>query len=266
MNLIITLGQGLIKALPALIKNIPQIILAIVDVITAFNWMNLGKGIIDGLINGIKGMLGSIKVTAQAIVQNLRTVFGDLPGYLKAIGKDMINGLWEGIKSMVSWIKDNIAGFIKGIAGSLRGSMRKEAESAAKSTSGGSSRARSAPESSNNPRPALASMSPAGDFSGKTAGNEGGSYSLTASDFSRAAAVRALESAIPNAVSRVSVSTAAMAPAAGDGGNRPRSLAAEVAEAVHNELNGMEVTMDGRTVGRMVTKQQNNIGRAFGTA
>lgn len=266
MNLIITLGLGLIKAIPALIKNIPQIILAIVDVITAFNWMNLGKGIIDGLINGIKGMFGSIKVTAQTVVQNLRTVFSDLPGYLKAIGKDMIKGLWEGIKSMVSWIKDNIVGFIKGIAGSLSGIMRKEAESAAKSTSSRSSKARSAPESSNNPRPSPASMSPAGDFSGKTAGNEGGSYSLTASDFSRAAAVRALESAIPNAVSRVSVSTAAMAPAAGDGGNRPRSLAAEVAEAVHNELNGMEVTMDGRTVGRMVTKQQNNIGRAFGTA
>lgn len=266
MNLIITLGLGLIMAIPALIKNIPQIILAIVDVITAFNWMNLGKGIIDGFLNGVKGMFGNVKVTVQTIVQNIRTVFSDLPGYLKAIGKDMIKGLWEGIKSMVSWIKDNIVGFIKGIAGSLSGSMRKEAESAAKSSSGGSSKARSAPESPNSPRPSPVSMSPAGDFSGETAGNEDGSYSLTASDFSRAAAVRALESAIPNAVSRVSVSTAAMAPAAGDGGNKPRSLAAEVAEAVHNELNGMEVTMDGRTVGRMVTKQQNNIGRAFGTA
>lgn len=71
LALIITLGKNLIQAIPALIKNIPQIILAIVDVITAFNWMNLGKGIIDGLINGIKGMLGSIKVTvsgSQALV------------------------------------------------------------------------------------------------------------------------------------------------------------------------------------------------------
>lgn len=264
VSLIITLGKGLIQAIPTLIKNIPQIILAIVDVITAFNWMNLGKGIIDGLINGIKGMFGSIRVTAQTVVQNLRTVFADLPGYLKAIGKDMIKGLWEGIKSMASWIKDNVVGFIKGIAGSLSGSMRKEAESAAKSSGGGSSRSRSAP----------ARVAPANDVTGgadvPTPANApvsgGAGYSLTASDFSRAAAVRALESAIPNAVSRVSVSTAAMAPAAGDGGSNPRSMPNDIADAIHQELNGMKVTMDGRTVGRIVTEQQNNMGRAFGTA
>ncbi len=259
LNLIIVLGKGLIQAIPALIKNIPQIILAIVDVITAFNWMNLGKGIIDGLINGIKGTFGSIKVTVQTVVQNIRTVFSDLPGYLKAIGKDMIKGLWEGIKSMASWIKDNVAGFIKGIAGSLSGSMRKEAESAAKSSSGGgSSRPRSSPASATASRMAA----PVNETGGN--GEEG--ISLAAATFSRTAAIRSLESAIPAAVSRVSVATAEMAPAAGSGGNSRRTLAAEVAEAVHNELNGMEVTMDGRTVGHLVTRQQNNIGRAFGTA
>ena len=84
----------------------------------------------------------------------------------------------------------------------------------------------------------------------------------------RQAAVRALESAIPNAVSRVSVSTAAMGPSAG---GRETATAATVAalcigmEALINELNGMKVTMDGRTVGRLVSEHQNNIGRAFGT-
>lgn len=45
--------------------------------------------------------------------------------------------------------------------------------------------------------------------------NGGEGYSLAASTFSRASAVRALESAIPNAESRVAVATAAMTPAAG---------------------------------------------------
>lgn len=259
LNLIIALGKGLIQAIPALIKNIPQIILAIVDVITAFNWMNLGKGIIDGLINGIKGTFGNIKVTVQTVVQNIRTVFSDLPGYLKAIGKDMIKGLWEGIKSMVSWIKDNIAGFIKGIAGSLIGSMRKEAESAAKSSSGGS-----------RARPALAGTPASGTSDAPMPVNssvDGAAvYSLTASDFSRASAVRALESAIPAAQSRVAAATAAMAPAGGTSYENYPVSRASMAEAFKEAMNGMEVIMDGRAVGRAVTKQQNNIGRAFGTA
>lgn len=258
ISLIITLGKGLILAIPTLIKNIPQIILAIVDVITAFNWMNLGKGIIDGLINGIKGMFGSIKVTVQTVVQNIRTVFADLPGYLKAIGKDMINGLWEGIKSMVSWIKDNIAGFIKGIAGSLSGSMRKEAESAAKSSGGGSSRSLSSPASA----PFSRMVAPVNESDGN--GEDG--ISLTASTFSRVSAVRALESAIPAAQSRIAAATAAMAPAGGTSYENYPVSRASMAEAFKDAMNGMEVTMDGRTVGRMVTKQQNNIGRAFGTA
>ena len=44
-------------------------------------------------------------------------------------------------------------------------------------------------------------------------GEEGAS--VTASTFSRASAIRALESAIPNVESRVAMATAAMAPAAG---------------------------------------------------
>lgn len=258
LNLIIVLGKGLILAIPALIKNIPQIILAIVDVITAFNWMNLGKGIIDGLIKGIKGAFGSIKVTAQTVVQNLRTVFADLPGYLKAIGKDMIKGLWEGIKSMVSWIKDNIAGFIKGIAGSLSGSMRKEAESAAKSSGGGSSRALPSPTSA----PVSRMATPVNESDGNS--EEG--ISLAASTFSRASAVRALESAIPAAQSRVAAATAEMAPAGGTSYENYPVSKDSMAEAFKEAMNGMEVTMDGRTVGYLVTKQQNNIGRAFGTA
>ena len=214
------------------------------------------KGTISNSVEAIvKLFTESIPKAAQKAVD----WFLDIPERMKTIGKDIVKKLWEGITGMGEWLRGKVDGFISGIISAVTGG-------GSKSSSSGISKARSAPESPNNPRPSPASMSPAGDFSGETAGNEGGSYSLTASDFSRAAAVRALESAIPNAVGRVSVSTAAMAPAAGDGGNRPRSLAAEVAEAVHNELNGMEVTMDGRTVGRMVTKQQNNIGRAFGTA
>lgn len=58
--------------------------------------------------------------------------------------------------------------------------------------------------------PALLAAEPASEGEG----GEGGA-SITAGTFSRAAAIRALESAIPNVESRVALATAGMAPAAG---------------------------------------------------
>lgn len=115
VQIIGTLIRGIISAIPTLVKNIPSIIAAIVDVITAFNWINLGGTIIHGFLNGITGMIGNVRVTAQTIVQNFRTVISDLPGYMKSIGIDMINGLINGIKSMASAAVDAA----KSLAGSV---------------------------------------------------------------------------------------------------------------------------------------------------
>lgn len=115
VQIIGTLIKGILSAIPTLIKNIPSIIVAIVDVITAFNWINLGSTVIHGFLNGITSMIGNVKVTAQTIVQNFRTVIADLPGYMKSIGIDMIKGLINGIKSMASAAVDAA----KSLAGSV---------------------------------------------------------------------------------------------------------------------------------------------------
>lgn len=115
VQIIGTLIKGIISAIPTLVKNIPSIILAIVDVITAFNWINLGSTIIHGFLNGITSMISNVKVVAQTIVQNFRTVIADLPGHMKSIGVDMIKGLINGIKSMASAAVDAA----KSLAGSV---------------------------------------------------------------------------------------------------------------------------------------------------
>lgn len=115
VQIIGTLIKGIISAVPTLIKNIPSIIVAIVDAITAFNWINLGSTVVHGFLNGITSMIGNVKITAQTIVQNFRTVIADLPGYMKSIGIDMIKGLINGIKSMASAAVDAA----KSLAGSV---------------------------------------------------------------------------------------------------------------------------------------------------
>ena len=262
-------------ALNAVMNANPFVLVAtlIAGVVTALTTLYLTNETFRNKVNSAWASVnGTISNSVEAIVkffteaipnaaQKAVDWFLDIPERMETIGEDIVKKLWEGITGMGEWLRGKVDGFISGIISAVTGG-------GSKSSSSGSSKARPAPESSNSPRPSPASMSPAGDFSGETAGNEGGSYSLTASDFSRAAAVRALESAIPNAVSRVSVSTAAMGPSAG---GRETATAATVAalckgmEALINELNGMKVTMDGRTVGRLVSEHQNNIGRAFGT-
>ncbi|WP_297301458.1 hypothetical protein [uncultured Oscillibacter sp.] len=262
-------------ALNAVMNANPFVLVAtlIAGVVTALTTLYLTNETFRNKVNSAWASVnGTISNSVEAIVkfftesipnaaQKAVDWFLDIPERMETIGEDIVKKLWEGITGMGEWLRGKVDGFISGIISAVTGG-------GSKSSSSGISKARSAPESPNNPRPSPASMSPAGDFSGETAGNEGGSYSLTASDFSRAAAVRALESAIPNAVGRVSVSTAAMGPSAG---GRETATAATVAalckgmEALINELNGMKVTMDGRTVGRLVSEHQNNIGRAFGT-
>lgn len=107
-KLIAKLIEGIIKNIPVLIANAPKIVFAIVDVITAFNWLSLGSKIVQGLINGVKSMFPSVATTAQTLVQNWRTVISDLPGYFQAIGRDMIQGLINGIKSMAGTVVENV--------------------------------------------------------------------------------------------------------------------------------------------------------------
>lgn len=188
--------------------------------------------------------------------------FLNIPERMENIGEDIVKKLWEGITGMGEWFRGKVDGFISGIISAVTGGGSKSSASR-----GGSSRPRSAPA-----RAAALANDVTGGADVPTPANApvsgGAGYSLTASDFSRAATVRALESAIPNAVSRVSVSTAAMAPAGADastGAVAINALRMEM-EGLRRDLNGIKVVMDGRTVGEMITKHQNNIGRAFGTA
>lgn len=121
-QIIITLLSGLIQAIPTLIANIPQIIQAIVDVFTAFQWVNLGKKIIDFFAQGIKGMVSSVVNAAKNIVSAITDGGGlkDLPKMALQWGKDMLDNFVQGIKNKIGALKDavfGIANTIKGFIG-----------------------------------------------------------------------------------------------------------------------------------------------------
>lgn len=102
LKLIAKLALGIIQAIPTLIVNIPKIITAIVDVWSAFNWINLGKMAITGLGNGIKALFGFLKGTGKEALDTVLINILMLPERLRALGGKGISGLVSGIKSLFS--------------------------------------------------------------------------------------------------------------------------------------------------------------------
>lgn len=98
IKLIGALVSGLIQAIPTIIENIPQIIKAIVDVITAFNWLALGSQIITGIGNGIKAMFNHIPDMTKSIGQRAMDLFKNLDW--RNIGRSVVEFIKNGVSNL----------------------------------------------------------------------------------------------------------------------------------------------------------------------
>lgn len=114
LYLITRLAVGLVQAIPTLVVNIPKIIEAIVAAFMAFQWLNLGKQLIDGVANGVKKAGESMATAAKNTFSKFKSKLAgvEVASELKNIGKHIIDGIVGGIKSSLSKIA-NIAGKIK---------------------------------------------------------------------------------------------------------------------------------------------------------
>ena len=114
LYLITRLAVGLVQAIPTLVVNIPKIIEAIVAAFMAFQWLNLGKRLIDGVANGVKKAGESMATAAKNAFSKFKAkIMGsEVATELKSIGKYIIDGIVGGIKNSLSNIA-NVAGKIK---------------------------------------------------------------------------------------------------------------------------------------------------------
>lgn len=115
VQLIVTLGQGLIQAIPTLAANLPQIIQAVVDVWTAFNWLDLGGKVIKLMGSGIKNMAGFVSGSVKGMMEQPIAYLKSLPEKFCQWGKDMIQGMIRGITSMI----DGVVGSVKNVASAI---------------------------------------------------------------------------------------------------------------------------------------------------
>lgn len=115
VQLIITLAAGLLNAIPALLENSVQIVQAVVDVWTAFNWLELGGKVIELMGSGIKNMAGFVSSSVKGMMEQPIAYLKSLPEKFCQWGKDMIQGMIRGITSMI----DGVVGSVKNVASAI---------------------------------------------------------------------------------------------------------------------------------------------------
>ena len=118
-TLIVELGKGLIDAIPTLVANIPEIIAAIVDVWTAFNWIDLGKNAITAIKNGAEKMVGAVKAAGEKVTTTLVNAIKNLPTTLTNIGRNGITGLANAVRNLAGTARTAMQTVVTGIVNTI---------------------------------------------------------------------------------------------------------------------------------------------------
>lgn len=145
LEIIVTLALGIIQAIPTLIASLPAIIQAIVNVFSAFNWVQLGQLIVNGIRNGVS-LLGTALKSAgtaaanafksinwagvgQAAINFIKSAISGAAGLvssgLRSVGTQAMNAFrsinWASVgKAAINFIKSAITGAASSIASALR--------------------------------------------------------------------------------------------------------------------------------------------------
>lgn len=120
IKIILALIQGLINSIPLILQNLPTILMAILNFFTISKFLGLGKNIINGLWNGAKGLVPSLRGWISGLGKNILEFFKHPLKGIKNIGRNLVQGLWNGIRDARDWILNKIKGFGKSILNGIK--------------------------------------------------------------------------------------------------------------------------------------------------
>ena len=222
--------DGIIGAIPDFVANLPQVISAFVNFVVS-NLPTIVQSGVDILTNLIEGIISAIPDLVAAlpqIIDAIVTGIGSLMGSILDVGRSIVEGIWQGITNAGSWLVGKITGWFNGIVDSVKNFL-----------------------GINSPSRVFADQVGANMALGIGEGftDEMGTVERQLN--------RAMSGLAPSVSSSISVSGSA----AGGGSS---GVGADIGTAISRALNGAIVYMDGRKVGQLITRQQNNTIRANG--
>lgn len=133
LTLILELAKGLIKALPSLLAAVPKLIKGLFDnmkkVLTETNWLELGKNVLKGILNGMLDfgnvVKDTIKKVGKKITSSIKSFFGiSSPAKsMYPLGEYITQGIGVGIEKgvpdTIKQVKSAMVDLNNGIDGSL---------------------------------------------------------------------------------------------------------------------------------------------------
>ena len=112
-----------VKLLTALITNLPQIILTIVQalpqIITAVinalvnnipKIIETGVKLLTALITNLPQIIAEIVRAMPQIITGIVNALGEGVSQVAEVGANLVRGLWDGIQSLAGWLWDKVSG------------------------------------------------------------------------------------------------------------------------------------------------------------
>lgn len=222
--------DGIIGAIPDFVAKLPQVITAFVNFVVS-NLPTILQSGIDILTNLVEGIISAIPQLVAALPQIIEAIvsgIGSLMGNILDVGRSIVEGIWQGITNAGSWLVGKITGWFDGVVGSVKRF--------------------------------LGINSPSRVFADQVGANMALGVGEGFAD-EMGTVERQLNRAMSGLAPSVSGSVSVSGSAAGGGSS---GVGADIGAAVSRALNGAIVYMDGRKVGQLITRQQNNTIRANG--
>ena len=97
VSIILQLVVGIVKAVPDLLANWKKILQAVLSVISAINWLNIGKNILTGVANGVKSMGSSLLNAFKGGFSSALAWIKSLPSQAVQWGKNLIQSFINGL-------------------------------------------------------------------------------------------------------------------------------------------------------------------------
>lgn len=105
IELLGALISGIIQAIPSLVAALPQVFTAIINAFKGVNWADLGKNIIDGVINGVKNAASNLLETMKELAESALSAVKEKLGinspsrvFRDEVGKMIPAGMAQGVE------------------------------------------------------------------------------------------------------------------------------------------------------------------------
>ena len=97
VSIIVQLIAGIVQAVPSLLANWKKILQAVLSVISAINWLNIGKTLLTNIASGVKSMGSSLLTAFKGGFSSALSWIKSLPSQAVQWGKNLIKSFINGL-------------------------------------------------------------------------------------------------------------------------------------------------------------------------